>query len=56
MDNDYRRDQYGNIDTSYYLREAHRLRSEYAAEMGRALGLKVKSLFRGKSSKLSVGH
>ena len=56
MDNDVRRDQYGNIDMNYYLREAHRLRSEYAAEMGRTLGLKVKNLLRGRSSKFSAGH
>lgn len=56
MENDIKRDRNGNIDTNYYLQEAHRLRSEYAAKLGKAMGAKVKGFFRGAHSRLSTHH
>ena len=56
MENDIKRDSTGNIDTTYYLHEAHRLRSEYAAKLGRTLGAKVKGLFRGIHEKQTTHH
>lgn len=56
METDIKRDQYGYIDTNYYVHEAHRLRSEAAAKMGRALGAKVKGMLRTTPSRLTARH
>ena len=56
MDNDIKLRENEHIDVDYYVREARRLRSEYVAEMGRVLGVKVKGLFRSTPSKLNNCH
>lgn len=58
MNNEYdiKLDEFGNVDTAYYINEAHRLRSEYHAAAFTKLVGAVKSLLSFELPKISVGR
>lgn len=56
LEHDLKLDDHGNINVDYYIRLAHKQRSEYVAELGSSLKSKIKGFFRVELSKLSTSH
>ena len=49
-------DKDGNIDTTYYIEQAHQLRSEYLSELYTSVASKIKALLRIELPKITAGR
>ena len=55
-DTELHTDKDGNIDTAYYIEQAHQLRSEYFSELYTSVALKIKTLMGIELPKITTGQ
>lgn len=53
---DIKLDKFGNIDMDYYIAEAHKMRSEYHAQIISSLKTKLITLLSFELPKISIGR
>jgi hypothetical protein len=56
MKNDYKYDEFGQLDTDYYVAQAKTLRNAYFAELAKSLIKNAKAMFKKDRSTADVFH